>query len=248
MIKSLVIDDEKLARDVISAYLKDQPDIEVIAECSNGFEGVKVIQEMKPDLIFLDIQMPKLTGFEMLELLDEVPVIIFSTAFDEYAIKAFEKSAVDYLLKPYSKQRFEESLAKARVKLKNLESSPITMDALLEEKRQEVEQLQRIVVRSGNKIVIIPTAKLDYIEAQDDYVALYSEGKKYLKQITMKYLEQSLPAAEFVRVHRSYIVRVSMIDRLEPYTKDSYVAILKDTSKISVSRSGYASLKEVLNF
>ncbi|UII28459.1 LytTR family transcriptional regulator DNA-binding domain-containing protein [Fulvivirga maritima] len=248
MIKCLIIDDEKLARDVVSAYLKGQDDVEIVGECSNGFEGVKAIQEMKPDLIFLDVQMPKLTGFEMLELLDEMPVIIFSTAFDEYAIKAFEKSAVDYLLKPYSKQRFEEALNKAKAKLKNQEPSTTAVDTLLEEKRQETEQLERIVVRSGSKIVIIPTSKLDYVEAQDDYVALHSEGKKYLKQITMKYLEQALPAAEFVRVHRSYIVRVSMIDRLEPYTKDSYVAVLKDSSKISVSRSGYSALKEVLDF
>ncbi|UII22092.1 LytR/AlgR family response regulator transcription factor [Fulvivirga ligni] len=248
MIRTIIIDDEKLARDVIGAYLKDHSDIEIIGECANGFEGVKMIQEHKPDLIFLDVQMPKLTGFEMLELLEEVPAVIFSTAFDEYALKAFEKSAADYLLKPYSKTRFSEAIDKARHKLGNKVGDAHTVSKILSVKEEEAEELNRIVVRAGSKIVIIPAERLDYVEAQDDYVALHSEGKKYLKQITMKYLEQSLPSDEFVRVHRSYIVRVNTIDRLEPYTKDSYVAFLKDGTKISVSRSGYSTLKNILHF
>ncbi|GAA0892007.1 LytTR family DNA-binding domain-containing protein [Fulvivirga kasyanovii] len=247
MIKALIIDDEKLARDVIRAYLKDHPDIEVVSECANGFEGVKTIHEVKPDLIFLDVQMPKLTGFEMLELLDTVPVIIFSTAFDEFALKAFEQSAADYLLKPYSKSRFNEAISKARQRLTGGGDKELV--AKIQESREGArEELDRLVVRLGSKIVIISLDKVDFIEAQDDYVAIHSEGKKYLKQLTMKYLESSLPENQFVRVHRSYIVSIGSIDRLEAMSKDTYVAILKSGAKISVSRAGYSSLKEVLNF
>ena len=244
MIKALIIDDEKLARDVIRAYLKDHSDIEVVQECANGFEGVKAVHEHNPDLIFLDVQMPKLTGFEMLELLDSMPVIIFSTAYDEFALKAFEKSAADYLLKPYAEGRFNEAVEKAKQRIKG---SGEDRD-LVSKIHESGEELDRIVVRLGSKIVIISLDKIDFIEAQDDYVAIHSEGKKYLKQLTMKYLESSLPKSQFLRVHRSFIVSINSIDRLEAVSKDSYLALLKSGDKISVSRSGYGALKDALNF
>ena len=248
MIKVLIIDDEKLARDVVKAYLKEHTDLLIIGECANGFEGVKYIHEHKPDLLFLDIQMPKLTGFELLELLEDPPTIIFSTAYDEFAIKAFEKNAADYLLKPYSQVRFNEALNKARLKIgsDNSELSPV--HGLVESHRETTDQLDRIVIRAGSKIVILGIDQIEYFEAQDDYVAIYSQGKKYLKQVRMKYLESSLPTHKFVRVHRSYIIAVEQIDKIEAYTKDSYVAILKGGKKIPVSRSGYQVLKEVLKF
>ena len=244
MIKAIIIDDEQLARDVIKKFLSSFTGIEVVAECANGFEGIKAIAEHKPQLLFLDIQMPKLTGFEMLELLDEKPIIIFSTAFDQYAIKAFELSAADYLLKPYSKARFEEAVIKALKKVDEEVDADEVAEAVLDN-RQTKEKLDRIVIKNGSQIVIIAAEKVDYIQAQDDYVAVHTEGKKYLKQMTMKYLEENLPD-EFVRVHRSFIVYVNQIDKIEPFSKDSYIAILKSGEKVSVSRSGYGLLKEKL--
>jgi len=246
MITAIIIDDEKLARDVIKAYLKTESEINLLTECANGFEGIKAIQEYQPDLIFLDIQMPKLTGFEMLELLDYTPVIIFSTAYDEYAIKAFEQNAADYLLKPYNEKRFKEALNKAVLKIKT-EGQP-EIKNIVSTHNEHVEQLDRIVIKSGSNILILSVDEVSYFEAQDDYVAIYVDGKKYLKQMTMKWLEHVLPPASFVRVHRSYIVAIKEIDKLEAYSKDSFVAILKDGNKISVSRSGYNKLKEVLQF
>lgn len=244
MIKAVIIDDEQLAREVIKKFLTGFTGIEVVEECSNGFEGIKAITTHQPQLIFLDIQMPKLTGFEMLELLDEKPIIIFSTAFDQYAIKAFELSAADYLLKPYSKARFEEAVIKALKKVDEEVDTEEVAEAVLDN-RQSKEKLDRVVIKNGAKIIILAVDKIDYLQAQDDYVAVYSEGKKYLKQITMKYLEENLPE-EFVRVHRSYIVHINQIDKIEAYSKDSYVAILKNADKVSVSRNGYHLLKELL--
>ncbi len=244
MKKAIIIDDEQLAREDNIKFLSSFTGIEVVAECANGFEGIKAIAEHKPQLLFLDIQMPKLTGFEMLELLDEKPIIIFSTAFDQYAIKAFELSAADYLLKPYSKARFEEAVIKALKKVDEEVDADEVAEAVLDN-RQTKEKLDRIVIKNGSQIVIIAAEKVDYIQAQDDYVAVHTEGKKYLKQMTMKYLEENLPD-EFVRVHRSFIVYVNQIDKIEPFSKDSYIAILKSGEKVSVSRSGYGLLKEKL--
>ena len=247
MIKTLIIDDEKLARDVIKAYLKDHQDVEIVGECANGFEGVKLIHEKNPDLVFLDIQMPKLTGFEMLELLDQQPVIVFSTAYDEFAIKAFEKNTADYLLKPYPQDRFNEALQKARERLASKTDTTV-VNRLIEDHQNSVEVLDRIVIRSGSKIIILGLDNIQYFEAQDDYVAIFSEGNKYLKQLRMKYLQAALPQDQFARVHRSYIVAIDQIDKIEAYTKDSYLAILKSSDRIPVSRSGYQTLKEALHF
>ena len=246
-IRTLIIDDEQLARQVIRNYLQEDAAIEIVGESENGFDGFKKINELGPDMVFLDVMMPKLTGFEMLELVEDPPVIIFSTAYDEYAIQAFERNAADYLLKPYSKDRFNDALAKAKQKLGNLENQSLRVKEVLEERRNEEEVLNRIAVRNGNKIHIVSLEKIQFLEAQDDYVKLYTADGNFLKQQTMKYYEKRLPKEEFLRIHRSYIVRLKEISKIEPFGKDTHVTTLKDGTELSVSRSGYSRLKEVLN-
>ena len=245
-IRTLIIDDEHLAREIISSFLLNDDDLEVIGECANGFEGLKAIQELKPDLVFLDVMMPKLTGFEMLELLEDPPYIIFSTAFDQYAIKAFEKSAIDYLLKPYSKERFAVSLQKVKTSIYQNEKQTEAIESLVHKSNPSEETLSRVVIKNGAKINIISVDKIRYIEAMDDYVRLYTEEGNFLKQNTMKYYELTLPTADFVRIHRSFIVKVKEIARLEAFEKDSHVALLHDGTQLSVSRSGYTRLRGVL--
>ena len=246
-IKTIIIEDEAPARDILRFYLKDFEEIEVIAECQDGFEGLKSISELKPDLVFLDIQMPKLSGFEMLEVLEEKPFIIFTTAYDQYAIKAFELNAIDYLLKPYPKERLGEALKKAAAKI-----SEGKIEIPSYERLTKIHELQgsisRIVTRKGNAINIIPVNQIKYIEAQDDYVMIYYTGGKALKQQTMKYYEDNLPESDFVRIHRSYIVRIEEIWKIEPYGKDNHIAILHSGEKLLVSRAGYKELRENLNF
>ncbi|MFY0591521.1 LytR/AlgR family response regulator transcription factor [Roseivirga sp.] len=248
MIRTIIIDDESLARDLIKAYLQKFDDIDVIQECGDGFQGLKAIQEHKPDLIFLDVQMPKITGFEMLELLDEPPVIIFSTAFDQYAIKAFELNATDYLLKPYAEERFNEAVTKAKAKIGSKTVVKEELTELQETRSESDESLDRIVVKTGNKIQILPLDVISHFEAQDDYVAIHSEQGKFLKLMRMKHLENKLPNGEFVRIHRSHIVNVKQIEKLELYEKDSYLLSLKTGSQLPVSRSGHSKLKEVLKY
>jgi len=248
MIRAIIVDDEQLARDIIKAYLKPFEQIEVIKECADGFQGLKAIQEEKPDLIFLDIQMPKITGFEMLELIDNPPAVIFSTAFDQYAIKAFEQNATDYLLKPYSDERFGEAVKKALDKIGSKASSKAEMETLQEKREELGETLDRIVVKTGNKIHILSLDQVSHFQAQDDYVEIHADQGKYLKQMRMKHLEENLPEGEFVRIHRSHIVSVKQIEKLELYEKDSYLLSLKNGAKLPVSRSGHSKLKEVLKY
>lgn len=246
-IKTIIIEDEAPARDILRFYLKDFDEIEVIAECQDGFEGLKSISELKPDLVFLDIQMPKLSGFEMLEVLEEKPFIIFTTAYDQYAIKAFELNAIDYLLKPYPKERLGEALKKAAAKISEEKIEFPSYERLT--KTHELQgSISRIVTRKGNAINIIPVNQIKYIEAQDDYVMIYYTGGKALKQQTMKYYEDNLPESDFVRIHRSYIVRIEEIWKIEPYGKDNHIAILHSGEKLLVSRAGYKELRESLNF
>jgi len=247
-IKILIIDDEQLAREIIKSYLPKDEELVVLGECSDGFEGIKMIQSHQPDIVFLDVMMPKLTGFEMLELLDETPVIVFSTAYDEYAIKAFEKNAVDYLLKPYAKNRFLNALEKAKQKLVTGKKQEQPLPQVLNADTQKSEVLSRIVMKTGSKIHILSVDKIRYMETMDDYVRIHTSEGKFVKQNTMKYYEAHLPPSDFVRIHRSFIVRVKEIARLEPLNKDSYVALLHDKTQLSVSRSGYSKLKEVLKF
>ncbi len=246
MISAIIVEDEKLARDLLKDYLKDHQDIKVIGEYEDGFSGLKAINELKPELLFLDIQMPKLTGFEMLEVLDHIPAIIFTTAYDHYAIKAFEHNAVDYLLKPFSRLRFLEAVKKARERIGTGDMN-IT-DRLLEHIDNQEEIIHRVVVRWGSKIHIIPVSDIRYIQAEDDYVMLYTKDNKYLKQKTMKYFESHLSPDEFLRIHRSYIVSIPEITQMQLYEKDSYIVILKDGTKLPVSKTGLPALKKMLDF
>ncbi len=245
-LRTIIVEDEELARHLMKSFLNDIEGIELIAECENGFEGVKMINELKPDLVFLDIQMPKITGFEMLELLEHKPQIIFATAYDQYALKAFEYNAVDYLLKPYSRDRLEEAVAKviARIQKEGKESDVI--EKLGEFPREEY--LDRIVVKDRNKIHIAPIDAVRYIESMDDYVMIYTNEGRWMKQKTMKYFETSLNPNDFVRIHRSYIVKVNEIAEIQQYEKESYIVILHDKTKLKVSKTGYKNLKDVLNF
>lgn len=252
-IRTLIIDDEHLAREIIRSYLEEDSEIEIIGECSDGFDGFKQINELKPDLVFLDVMMPKLTGFEMLELVENPPVIIFSTAYDEFAIKAFEKNAVDYLLKPYSEDRFKEALGKAKTKVTSqqkelTEPKGMGLAEVLEEHYERKDVVSRIAVKTGNKIHILSVDKVRYFEAMDDYVKVRTDSGTYLKQNTMKYYENHLPPGDFLRIHRSYIVRLKEIASVELMGKDSHVAKLHDGTQLKVSRAGYARLKEELGF
>ncbi len=246
MIKAVIIEDEQLARDLIKDYLKDYPDIQLIGEYEDGFSGLKGINELKPDLVFLDIQMPKLSGFEMLEVLDHQPAIIFTTAFDQYALKAFEHNALDYLLKPFSRERFKEALDRAKERVEQGDYS--AAEKLIHHHDKQEEVIHRVVVKSRSKIHVIPVEQIRYVEAQDDYVMIYSSEGKYLKHKTMKFFESRLPEEEFVRIHRSYIVRLQEITQMQLYEKDSYIVILKDGTRLPVSKSGLPKLKKVLDF
>jgi two-component system LytT family response regulator len=243
--KALIVDDEELARKLLREMLGKHPEIEIAAECGNGMEAVKAAAEHKPDLLFLDVQMPKLTGFDVLELIDREGVaVIFVTAYDQYAMKAFDVHAVDYLLKPFSRERFEAALERAKAQGPK---KPIAAAELAAAARPAGQFAERIVVKDGTKVTLIPVAKLDYAEALDDYVSLVTEGKKHLKQQTISGLEMALDPNLFVRIHRSYIVNLERVSRIEPYGKDSKVAILTNGAKLPVSRSGYNRLKNLLD-
>lgn len=246
-IRTVIIEDEAPARELLKHYLKEIGEIELIGECQDGFTGLKTISEMKPDLIILDIQMPKLTGFEMLEILDERPEIIFTTAYDQYAIKAFELNAVDYLLKPFPGERLKEAVSKVIERTAAGRHVDKPLHDLISRRPETSAPMSRIVARKGNAINLIPVDQVRYVEAQDDYVMIYHTAGKVLKQQTMKFYEENLPVSDFIRIHRSYIVKVQEIKRIEPYGKDNHVAILHSGDKLPVSRSGYKHLKEELN-
>lgn len=248
MIRTILIDDERLARSLLRSFLEDIDDIEIIGEFENGFDGLKGITNLKPDLVFLDIKMPKLNGFELLELLSEIPYVIFVTAYDQYAVKAFENNAVDYLLKPYSQDRLLAATSKARYLIQNESHKNHTVQALIEEHDQHIESIDRIAVKTGTKIKIIFIDEVQYLESQDDYVMIYTSDGRYLKQKTMKFFEKSLPAQSFLRVHRSYLVRLDFVAQIELYEKDSYMIKLKNNQTIPVSKSGYNRLRAALNF
>lgn len=243
-LRTLIVDDEELARKVLRELLSAYSEIEIVAECKNGLEAVKAVAEHKPDLLFLDVQMPKLTGFDVLELVGTESSVIFVTAYDEYAMKAFEVHAVDYLLKPVGKQRLDAALQ--RVKSRSQEKLPAAAE-LTTASRPSGQFAERLVVKDGTRVTLIPAAKLDYAEAQDDYVALASEGKKHLKQQTIASLETALDPRQFVRIHRSYIVNLERVTRIEPYGKDSRVAVLSSGVRLPVSRAGYARLQALLD-
>ena len=234
-----IVDDELLARSVLREYLARHDDIDIVAECANGFDAVKAIAELEPELVFLDIQMPRLDGFEVAELIGAKTKLIFVTAYDQYALKAFECHALDYLLKPFSEQRFDQALAHARANC----GTPEAVQTLAREAATRAAPLDRVLIRDGAKVHVIASARIDYIEAQDDYISIRSEGKSYLKSQRLSELETQLDPAKFLRVHRSYLLNIDGIRRIEAATKDSHVAILHDDTRIPVSKAGYQKLK-----
>lgn len=242
MIRTILIDDEALARDIVKHYLKAFPDIEIVAECSDGFEGLKAIALHQPDLIFLDIQMPKISGFEMLELVEKRPAVIFTTAFDEYAIKAFEVNAVDYLLKPIEQSRFEQAMQKLPSKLAKGDDS----QELLETASLSPVQNNRVVVKNAGVIKIIPVDAIHYLEADDDYVKLNTTEGNFQKNKTMSFFEQTLDVTQFIRIHRSYIINLAQVTKIELKEKESYVVLLKTGIWLPVSKTGYVKLKAAL--
>ena len=256
---AVVVDDEAPARSLLREYLSAHADVQVVGECANGFEAVKTIGELSPDVVFLDIQMPKLTGFEVLELLDPGPTVVFCTAYDEYALKAFEVHAVDYLLKPFGRERLAEALSRVRSRLaesrgaaKGATVAPAAATpaphprVLAAAARPPGSFSERVLVKDGARVSVIPVEKVDYVEAQDDYVAIHVEGKTWLKNETLAELAEDLDPARFVRIHRSFILNLERLARLELYAKDSRVAILADGKQLPVSRAGHARLKELM--
>jgi len=240
MIRAVIVDDEPLAREVLREYLAADEEFEVVAECANGFEAVRAVTQHDPDVLFLDIQMPKLDGFEVLALLDRSPAVVFVTAHDEYALRAFEVHALDYLLKPFSEERFRAVLE--RIKRRGPRAAPATLAASLRAK-----PLQRIVVRGEEgSIQVIPAARVDYVEADDDAILIATGGAKIRKQQSIGDLAAELDPDRFVRIHRSYLLNIERIEKIELYAKDSRVAILRDGTKLPVSRAGYARLRELL--
>ncbi|HEY5801614.1 MAG TPA: LytTR family DNA-binding domain-containing protein [Burkholderiaceae bacterium] len=240
--RTILVDDEELARALVREYLSAHDDIEIVAECANGFEAVKAIAELQPDLILLDIQMPKLNGFEVLELAATQARVIFLTAYDQYAVQAFEVHACDYLLKPYTQQRFDAALQKARTA-----AGPVP-PALIEDgtaRDRPDGKLDRILIRIGLHVHVVASAQIDYIEAQDDYVQIHAAGKSYLKAQRLAELESQLDPHAFLRIHRSWLVNVERIARIEQATKDSHVAVLADGTRLPVSRSGYQKVKSL---
>lgn len=242
MIKAVLIDDEPLARSIVEEYLQPYSNISIVAQCNDGFEGLKAIMEHKPELVFLDIQMPKISGFELLELLEDAPAIIFTTAFDEFAMKAFDAHAIDYLLKPFSKERFDKAIEKwmnNQIKKENTKN-------LLNEVNESTASENRIVVKTGNNIKIIPTQELNYIEAYDDYVKIHVAENCYIKKKTMSHYEKTLDEKQFVRIHRSFIVNINQITKIESMDRENHLAVLKNGTKLNISKTGYPRLKEVL--
>ncbi len=245
-LKALIVDDEQPARNIIIHYLSSFSGIQVVGECSNGFEAIKLIRELKPDILFLDVQMPKITGLELMEVIDDAPAVIFTTAFDNYALKAFELNAVDYLLKPFSQERFTLAVNKVIDRIKAGKPTHKVNSEIANADLQE--QLSRVVVKNGTSMTVIPVNEILFIEAQEDYVMIYTEKGRFMKNQTMNFLEKHLPDSLFIRIHRSYIVNIEKIQRLEPYDKDTFTAIIPPLHKLRISRTGYKKLKDSLRF
>jgi two-component system LytT family response regulator len=240
---ALIVDDEALARALVREHLAEHPEVRVLAECRDGFEAVRCAAELKPDLLFLDIQMPQLDGFELLELLDPRPVVVFITAHDQHAIRAFEVHAVDYLLKPFSEERFAQALSRAKARCGK---GPGPDPAALGASARAGAKLERLVVKDGVRVTLVPLGQIDYIQAQDDYVLLKTAGRGHLKQQTLASLEPRLDPGRFLRIHRSYILQLDRLARLERTPTESWVAVLRDGTRLPVSRSGRERLKQLL--
>jgi len=246
-IRTIIIDDEEPARILVKGFLNNHTEFELIGEYADGFSGLKAINEQKPDLVFLDIQMPKLTGFELLELIESKPLIVFATAYDQYAIQAFEANAIDYLLKPFSRDRFAQAISKVVVKFNNQVNDQPVIKSLVQSFDEKPETLDRIAVKDGSKIFVIPTNEIIYIQAEGDYVMIHIKDARHLKEKTMKYFETHLDNKQFIRIHRSYIVNVNYISRLDHYDKENYSVLMKNSSVLKASNAGYKLLKQALN-
>jgi two-component system, LytTR family, response regulator len=248
----IIVDDEQLARAVLREYLETMPDVEIVGECANGFEAVKAIAELAPELVFLDIQMPRLDGFEVVELAgaggSKSAQYVFVTAYDQFALRAFEVHALDYLLKPFTRERLEQALAHARERLGSPQAGAAAMEAVAAagEAARRRAPLERILIRDGARVQVIPASTIDYIEAQDDYVQVVAGGKPWLKSQRLSELEEQLDPGAFLRVHRSYIVSLAAIERIDPVGKDGHCAVLRGGARIPVSRSGYQKLRELM--
>jgi len=240
--KVLIVDDEHLARRVLREYLTAHPGIEIVGECANGFEAVKAIAELDPELVFLDIQMPKLDGFEVVALAGNKPHYVFATAYDGFALRAFEVHAIDYLLKPFSRERLGEALAQARLR----RPQPAQVEAVVKEAALRQGPIERVLIRDGARVHVVAVDSIDHVEAQDDYVQISADGKRYLKHQSLSELETQLDPARFVRIHRSWIVNVEAIARIEPVSKDNHCAVLKDGARLPISRSGYQKVRALL--
>ncbi len=243
-LKIAIVDDEDLARAVVREYLADLPDVEVVAECANGFEAVKAVSELQPDLLILDVQMPKLNGFEVLELVGRDVAVVFVTAYDQYAIRAFEVHAVDYLLKPFGAERLAAAIDRVRERLGRGEQLPV--HDLTAAAQPAQGHTRRVLVRDGSRVHVLPVEKIEYVQAQDDYVCLRCEGKEYLKEQTLGELETSLDPAKFVRIHRSYLLNLDRLARVELDERENRVATLHDGRRLPISRAGYTRLSELL--
>jgi two-component system LytT family response regulator len=241
-LRVVIVDDEELARKVVSEYLAGQADVTVVAECANGFEAVKAVTDLKPDLVLLDVQMPKLNGFEVVELIGRDQPVVFVTAFDEYALKAFEVHAVDYLLKPFDRDRLVEALDRARARIARHDTTPV--EGLVGQTRSR--PAERVLIRDGARVHVLPVDSIDYVQAQDDYVSVRSGGRAYLKEQTLSDLESSLDPKRFVRIHRSYLLNVERLARVEQTPRESRVAVLKDGTTLPVSRAGYGNIQRLL--
>jgi two-component system, LytTR family, response regulator len=245
--RTIVVDDEPLARGIVREYLSAHADVEIVAECGNGFEAVKAIAELAPELVILDIQMPKLDGFEVLELVGaRGPRFIFATAFDDYAIRAFEVRALDYLLKPFSQQRFDQALDNARAAVAAA-AAPAALESLARDAALRERPVERVLIRDGAKVHVIACGRIDCVQAQDDYVEIRAEGRAYLKNQPLSELESQLDPGRFLRIHRSWLVNIEAVSRIEQATRDSHVAVLKDGSRVPVSRSGYQKLRAAMD-
>jgi Response regulator of the LytR/AlgR family len=245
MIRALIVDDEEPARLLVRKFLEEFQDIEIVGECPDGFCATKCINQHKPDIIFLDVQMPKISGFEVLEIVEHKPQVIFTTAYDSYAIKAFDQNAVDYLLKPFSRDRFREAVQKVIGKVNSNDTS--SFNDIMAVAEAKTDLLERVAVKSGAKIEIVAVSEISRIESEGDYVMIFSKNGKYLKDKTMKFFEQHLDPKCFVRVHRSCIINVNEISRIELFEKDSYLIKLKDGAQVKASSAGFKLLKEILN-
>jgi two-component system LytT family response regulator len=255
-LRVIIVDDEALARQVLREHLTARGDVEIIAECANGFEAVKAISELQPDLILLDVQMPKLDGFEVLELVGRSVPVVFCTAYDEFAVRAFEVHAVDYLLKPFSEERVGQAIERAKERLGHphdqADQAPPpppaipSGDKLRAEVRRDSGPVERVLIRDGSRVHVLPVGEIDFVQAQDDYVCFHVSGKEFLKEQPLAEVEATLDPARFVRVHRSYLLNVDRLARVEPLTKDSRIAILKDGRRLPLSRAGYQRLNALL--